>query len=561
MSILETFYILFKSDAKDVKQSAKEAESSTKQLENALQSADKATQQVGKAFKSMIGTASTALAGIFAIGAVSASVLRAAADADALNKTAEALDVNIESLHAWGEAVARSGGSSEGFQNTLRSLSADFMTLATNSTSKTLPFFQKLGVDMLDANGKVRNVMDVLPELAEQFETLSKTESTGLGQKMGLDQGTITLLQQGRRAVEDQIRRQKELGVVTKENAEIAAKFNDQLDDMGQLFRAMYTRIMTTIMPALTWVLQKFEATFLYLKEHQDLVVGFFTVVAGVLTTLYLPAVLRAAAVTLALVAPYLLIGAAIAAVAALFALAAEDVMAFLEGNDSAIGEWTKSWPIIGDIVRGLVYLFEWLATAANAVLQLLLDILNPFVSMDEAFARLSKTLDAAFSKVIDKLPWLKKMIGGVGDAFGVVGGIIKTTWDGIGEAIESVIGVASHGLKIISGTLGQVKSFFGIGDSTSGDSARGAAASVDQANVIAGKQALAVTSTPLSAQTSNSITHANRNVNRNMSVQTGPITINAKEANGDAVNQALSRGLGQELSSTLNHFDDGVAA
>lgn len=48
--------------------------------------------------------------------------------------------------------------------------------------------------------------MGVLPELAESFEKLSKQESAALGQKLGLDQGTIMLLRRGRREVEDQIR-------------------------------------------------------------------------------------------------------------------------------------------------------------------------------------------------------------------------------------------------------------------------------------------------------------------------------------------------------------------
>ena len=44
--------------------------------------------------------------------------------ADAMGKLANALDVDIEKMHAWGEAAARAGGSVESFQGSLQSLTA-----------------------------------------------------------------------------------------------------------------------------------------------------------------------------------------------------------------------------------------------------------------------------------------------------------------------------------------------------------------------------------------------------------------------------------------------------
>ncbi|WP_197328958.1 MULTISPECIES: hypothetical protein [Ralstonia solanacearum species complex] len=567
MSILETFYILFDSDAKDVKKGAENAEKATGQLEKKIKAADMTSTKLGMSFKSLIGMATGAIAGALSVGALVSGVARAVADADALGKSSEALRVEVDTLHAWSEAAERSGGSGEEFRKTLTGLNDKVSELAKTGKGEIGPLLQRLGVRFRDLNGNVKTTPQLLLDVAKSFERLSKTESAELGRKMGLDEATIALLQKGRQAVEEQIKRQKELGVVNKADAEAAKQYTEQLGkakvalgDLGQVFQHMFTTVATTVLPVLTWLLKKFEAFTTYLADHSDLVKGCFIGLALVLTAMYLPAVLSAAAATLALLAPYLLIGAAIAAVGALFALAYEDVMAFLDGNDSLIGELAKRWPIIGEIVHGVADVLSFLFDLVKAGLTFITDLID---DPEKAFERFSANVRAAFDKLLNKIPALKPVMTMIGDVFDMVGGTITAAWNGIGAAIEAVIGIASRGIKIISGAIDKVKAFFGMsngGQSSASPEQAESRKEVEQA-VAAGKQAIATTASPIAAQTSTSITQANRSVSKNIDVQTGPITIHAKEADGNAVNQALSRGLSQELSTTLNHFDDGVAA
>ncbi|CAH0447591.1 hypothetical protein LMG10661_03658 [Ralstonia syzygii subsp. syzygii] len=526
-----------------------------------------ASTQLGESFKSMIGMATGAIAAAVSVGALMAGVAHAVANADALGKSSEALGVQVDTLHAWSEAAERSGGSGDEFRKSLTGLNDKVTELAKTGKGEIGPLLQQLGVRFRDVNGAVKTTPQLLLDVAKSFERLSKTESAEIGKKMGLDDDTIKLLQKGRQAVEDQIKRQKELGVVSKADAEVAKQYNEQLEkskmalgDLGQVFQHMFTTVATTVLPVLTWLLKKFEAITTYLSDHSDLVKGFFIGLALVLTAMYLPAVLSAAAATLALVAPYLLIGAAIGAVGALFALAYEDVKAFLEGNDSLIGELSKRWPIIGEIVHAVADVFSFLFDLVKAGLTLIADLVN---DPEKAFERFSANVRAAFDKLLNKIPALKPVMTMIGDVFDMVGGTITAAWNGIGAAIEAVIGIASRGIKIISGAIDKVKAFFGMsngGQSSASPEQAESRKEVEQA-VAAGKQAIATTASPIAAQTSTSITQANRSVSKNIDVQTGPITIHAKEADGNAVNQALSRGLSQELSTTLNHFDDGVAA
>ncbi len=568
MSILETFYILFEADAKSVKKGAQEAEKATDSLEKKIKNADLATSQLGKSFKSLIGVATRALAGVLSVGAVASGIAHAFANASEISKSANALKIEFDTLQAWSEAAKRAGGSGTIFRQSLIELNENLHEFAKTGKGEIGPLLQQLGVHFRHVNGTLKTTPQLLLDIAKSFEPLSKIESAELGKKMGLDAATITLLQKGQRAIEDQIKQHKALGVLNKADAQITKQYTEQLeknklalDDLGQVLRYLFTTVATTAMPALTGLLKKFEAFTIYLAQHRDLIKGFFIGLAAVLTTMYLPAVLTAASATLALVAPYLLIVDVIAALGVAFALVYEDVKNFLEGNNSLIGELSKRWPIVGKAVRALANIFSFLFDLVKAELIFIADLVS---KPTQAFKRFNATVQASCDILLNKIPALKSGISTLGTVFNQVGSTIKATWSDIAAAINAVITVASNGIKIIGKLVGQAKSFLGIGGAASAQhsSFSGAnAASMNQAALIAGKQALALTSIPLSAQTSNSITHANRNVSKNTNVQTGPITIHTQASDGASIKQELSKGLERELSTALHHFDDGVAA
>lgn len=196
-----------------------------------------------------------------------------------------------------------------------------------------------MGVTATSAGGQVKSAFDVLPELADSFQSMSANESFSFGKKLGLDQGTILLLQQGRVAVDDLVERQKMLGGVTQEGYEAAAIFNDQLDDSKRVFNSLWMSGNSTILPLLTDMLKAFEGVVLWVRQNQELVTGFFIGVAGAITIAYLPAITSAAAATLVAVAPFVAIGAAIAAVGVAVAILYEDFQAWTNGSSSLLGD------------------------------------------------------------------------------------------------------------------------------------------------------------------------------------------------------------------------------
>jgi hypothetical protein len=531
MSILDTFLILFESNADDVKKGAKEAQDATRKLDDDLKHANDTSGKLGKSFLAAAKTFAIAATAAFSVGRIAGAVFAQAQLSDALGKTADALGVNVEDLDAWGQAAARSGGSAAGFESSLGALNRGMAEFSTKGTSRVAPFFDQLGISMTDASGKIRPVMDLLPELADAFEGLSKQESTGLGEKLGLDAGTIMLLQSGRRAVEDLVDRQKSLGVITKEQAEIAAKFNDQWDDTGQIFRGLYVAIGTMILPALTSFLQGFEAVAVFMRENGTFIEGFFIAIGSVLTVVYTPSVIAAAAATWALIAPYLAVAAVVLAVAAAFAIVYDDAMNFLAGNQSVIGELSARWPIIGDIVRSAAAAFEFFWDVAGAIFDLLFSRTS---NAGEAFGKFGERIAAAFEKALPFFPVLQAGIEGVGIAFDAVGNGIVATWNGVLAVIEKVASI----FGAVKGALGAT--FMG--------------------GVELGQVALATAgASGIASQTSTSIS-SRRGGDRNTTVTVGEVNVQTQATDAEGVSAAIGQSLGNEMRQAVDHFDDGTA-
>lgn len=335
MSILETFYILFKGDNADVKQKAKETEHVAQNLQDALtgtfRKIDKESAKVGRSFMELAQAAATFIGASTAIYSVFHKTLSASNFAAELGTTARVLRVNVADLDAWGQAVTRAGGSAAGFQQSLKNLSQHFGASATTS-------------------------LKILPQLADVFQRLGSYRAQYYGKLLGLDEGTILLLQQGRREVEGVINRLKEIGAVTQKDVEIANKYKIANLELSLAFRGLYLSIAQTVIPILTKVYEKITPIIEYLRQHKDFVIGTFIgigVAAGIMLAPFIIASL-----------PILATVAALTLLVGVIALAYDDIKNYIEGHNSLIGLLSKRWSnfktLFTDIFKSIRKVLEW---------------------------------------------------------------------------------------------------------------------------------------------------------------------------------------------------------
>jgi hypothetical protein len=494
-SILETFIILYKGDTTDLKKGSDDAKKTVDNLDNSLKNTNALTTTVGNSFKGMIRQAAGALAAVVGIVGFIGSLKSAVTVADNLGKLSQALDVNIEELGAWGDAVQKSGGTAEGFYGTVTSITAALSDFATKGTSRVAPFFEQLGVRMTDARGRARGFLDLLPEIASAFERIGKAESLGIGQKLGLDQGTILLLQKGRAEVELFVKKQKELGTVTKKNAETAARFKDQWDNLTHAFRSLALTSNSTILPFLTALLRAFERLAIYLKENPRLLAS-IGVALGALFAAFAPVI------------------AIISAVGAAIVLLLDDYEHFQAGHDSLIGKIITDWPKVAEVFKNVAGVGQ----SAFEILQRLFErLIESILTIGEAWQTTDAEVEAAWGSIVNV----------------IVGGI-----DLIYKAIDKVISAFK-----------KAKSAIGFG----GNENLEASITSTQRLVSDANQS------PLNSLSSNSILNNSKALTRNTTVQVGDVTIETAATDAKEIAGVFSSSLEEQIRQAINNYDDGV--
>jgi hypothetical protein len=490
------------------------------------ESFDKLKEHGAEAFKSLLENVleyTLAWQALLQVEKLGDDIFEQAEKSDQLGEQAKSLGIAVEDLSAWGEAVKRVGGTAEGFAQSLEAVNRNIERGVATGHSRALPFFKELGVSMTDAHGKAKPLMDLLPQLAEAVQGKSHQESSGILRSIGFDEGTIRLLQSGQKETEELVKRAKELGLVTKEDAETAEKFNREWMDVKQSFSAIAISADTAFLPALESILEAIETFISFLRAHKDFVTGFFYALAAaaVVATVAFGALDFAAL-------PWIALAVGIGAVIVGLGLLYDDIVQFTEGNNSLIGVAVAKWPLFGlaveaigfvfrklnDVVEGIFGTIGAFASLAagmftdptkavndfwttmegiynriipgwgNVMIALKNDavaafgfikeywaaltgfVMDLFTQPSKAFGNLSNAIVKAWDELIGKIPELKTAIAAIEDAFMAVGRKVGEIFEGIGKTIARVLhpfGGASPE-AIASGSAGPVVSSAPVG-------------------------------------------------------------------------------------------------
>ena len=546
MATIDVLKLVFDSDASGMKRGTQEAKKGADDLKKSVLETDKAAQDMGDSFLSMVSDAKGSIASLVGLSTVTAGILNEAARVDQLGKFADTIGQNIEEIDAWGQVVARNGGTAEGFQGTLKGLTDSLTELQLTGAGPAADVLARFGISARDAGGGLKSAFDLLPEIADSFEGLSKAESLKFGQQLGLDQGTILTLQQGRFEVDQMVRRQKELGVATEEDAEIAREFNTAWQDTSQVFSSVFREIGASVLPVLSELLIGFREFVQFMQNNEGLVEGIFSGIAVVLTAKLAPALLSTV---------FSPVGAAIALIA-LFALLYDDVKNFLAGNDSLIGQISEKYPIVGDIVKSLAGFVS--------------DLFDNFGKLFDAIAsgNLGKFVDDELIKFKQEL---KDLLGFDISEF------IDTAIDDLKKLPDYIKNTLIAELEALKATLKSVVSDLNpFADdekpiqiqSMGGGHSRGDLPPIpperndhsDLPRFFQPQAMLEAARNPLTSTTPNTLNNSSRTVNNSVTNNVGDINVNSPNANPKEVAKEVSNEMNNQYRNTNSQYDDGVA-
>ena len=415
--------------------------------------------------------------------------------ADTTLKFADSIGVAIEMVDALGFAVQRQGGTVQGLRSSLEKINKTIGEVQRGQGLAKVAF-EDYGLTVVKTNGQIKTADELFLELNKTFATLSKAQQFDLAKKMGIDTGTIKLLQTAPEAVHDLITEAHSLGVLTRKDAEAAAEFNDGLTNISQALNKIKYAVGGVLFKPLSKFFKLIARGTSFIRKHSR----FIKILIGVIAALIAPLIalkVAAAAAWLATFAPIIGIVAAIALLVGAIALVVEDFVAFFQGHDSLIGDAIAKWPILGDVIFAVRDAVIWL-------------------------------FDSTIAGFKTWWTWLGK----IGQGFTDLGVII---WESIKAPIDAGIQKIKDLLNVVKNATGKIKSFFGFDGNAN-------------VNLVPAQASQgAVSRHKITTNTSsNNITVKN-------------ITIDAKGGDSKEIAQNVGAALRQQLQNTVQDFDSGI--
>lgn len=109
---------------------------------------------------------------------------------------AELNDVSAKSVAALGKIAVENDSSLEGMKSTIQSLNKAIGE-ASLGVGRGAMTFEKLGLAAKGADGKVKTVDDLLGEVADKMQGLSRQEQIAMAEKLGIDPQFVKVLEKG----------------------------------------------------------------------------------------------------------------------------------------------------------------------------------------------------------------------------------------------------------------------------------------------------------------------------------------------------------------------------
>lgn len=307
----------------------------SKGLESGIQNAVKKS---AVSLKSAIGTFVAPVMGALLSGQFIKQTYEEIMQVDHLSA---ALGVNVERLQMWQGAAKDAGSSGEALGNLWQKMNQQ-MTQAALEGKGTLADLAEKGVvpALKTIDGKIKDTDTYLLELSDTLKNMDAQTASGIGRQLGIrDHNLLNFFMQGSGEINQQLNHIKELGVYTKRDVDIAREFDNALNDVTRVMKMSLVPVFRLITP----LLSAMGRGMVYLSKHWRAFIPVVALVSGIIMKSLIPSIvaLGKALFGFVLANPYV---AALVALFVALGLVIEDVLVWMEGGESVIGEFLGSF-------------------------------------------------------------------------------------------------------------------------------------------------------------------------------------------------------------------------
>lgn len=191
------------------------------------------------------------------VGAVTALTtlsIKSAETADELGDTAQKLGISVEALQEWNYVAKLLAVDNDQLQKAFVKTNSLLGDLASGNTSTATAALEKLGLTYDDLKGKnVEQAFDIIRNALASLE--DETLRVGIandifGAKIGTD--LQQLLSASSSEIENFRNECQELGVITQEEVNASAKFNDEMDKVKTQLQTLGVELAQILLPIMT---------------------------------------------------------------------------------------------------------------------------------------------------------------------------------------------------------------------------------------------------------------------------------------------------------------------
>jgi hypothetical protein len=380
-------------------------------------------------FERLKSVAAQALAVIGGVSILKSSIAQYYEQAQAIEKTSDALGMSIEDWQAWQRTAAAAGVDAEELSTRFMDLGDWMQDLILHDSGPLKDATKDLGVSFTDAKGKAVSFEEGLLRLSDATSKIDRQKATSILTQIGFDEKTIPLILKGRKGIEELLKVQKAQAIYSKQDIENAKKQREAQQRLNDAWEAISALFASTVSPAITFLTNLLGDILGWVKENKQFVIVFFTALAGVITTLMLPALSAMATAAWAAIAPFTPLIAIVGAVA----LVIDDLITYIQGGESAFGDF---WKMFGEgdelgarfksLWEGIKSILESVGAALKAVAKFFILIFSLtgqgvvkavegiWKGVTKLYDVLRSMLDWVAKKLYNLLPdWIKKWLGG----------------------------------------------------------------------------------------------------------------------------------------------------
>lgn len=331
-----------------VEKAEKTAAKTTKENSEARRKSVVDTQKADVSMQGLLKTVNASIKGFAAftgllLGAsgLSKLALDAAKANRELDTTAKNLGMARKELSAWQGAAEMAGESANGMSGYMKTLSGDMQSLIMMGDTSVLPYFNALGVSLLDSTGKARKLDDVMLDLADRFSTMDRQQAYTLARQMGIDDGTFNTLSRGRAEMERMLEIQRDMYHSSEADIENSRKLAEARAVLNARWESLKLMIGNALIPVLTTLTEIVSGFVGFLVKHEHVTKGVFLGIATAIGVFLVPMLVTATAAVFAFIAPFAPLIAAVAGLGAAFGLLYDDYKTWAEGGKSLF-DWGR---------------------------------------------------------------------------------------------------------------------------------------------------------------------------------------------------------------------------